>query len=146
MTDRRRWEDLTVGEALPPVGFPISLYRLVVVAGANRDFNSIHHNSEYARSTGAREAYANTLFLQGMWERAVRDFIGDAGTIRSIRGFRMRRFTEVGETAVVEGEVSRVWLEDDGTTGLAELTLRTRTSRGISVGPGSVVVTLPRAG
>ena len=140
---QRRWDDVAVGDPLPGAEFPISLYRLVVVAGANRDFNSIHHNSEHARATGAGEAYANTLFLQGMWERVVREFIGDAGTIRSLRGFRMRGFTLVGSTAVVEGEVSRLWLDDDG-VGLAELTLRTRNAGTVTVGPGTVVVTLPR--
>ncbi|MCW2580000.1 MAG: acyl dehydratase [Blastococcus sp.] len=148
MTGRvaRTWEDVAVGDALSPISFPLSLYRLVVVAGANRDFNSIHHNSEYARATGAADAYANTLFLQGMWERAVREFIGDGGTIRAIRGFRMRSFTLVGDTAVVEGEVSRHWLEDDHGDGFVELTLRTRSSTGITVGPGTVVATMPRAG
>ena len=145
MTGRiaRHWEDVAVGDALSPISFPLSLYRLVVVAGANRDFNSIHHNSEYARGTGAADAYANTLFLQGMWERAVREYIGDGGTIRAIRGFRMRSFSLVGDTAVVEGEVTRAWLEDDD--GLVELTLRTRCSTGVTVGPGTVVATMPRA-
>jgi hypothetical protein len=54
------------GEALAPLAFPLSVYRLVVAAGANRDFNAIHHNSDYARATGAPDMYANTLFLQGM--------------------------------------------------------------------------------
>ena len=139
---QRHWEDVAVGDALIPISFPLSLYRLVVVAGANRDFNSIHHNSEYARATGAADAYANTLFLQGMWERAVREFIGDGGTIRALRGFRMRSFNLVGDTAVVEGEVTGHWLEDDD--GLVELTLRTRCSTGVTVGPGTVVATMPR--
>jgi acyl dehydratase len=142
---QRRWDDLALGDPVPECAFPISLYRLVVVAGANRDFNAIHHNSEYARATGAGDAYANTLFLQGMWERAVREFIGDAGTIRSLRGFRMRGFNLIGSTAVVDGEVSRLWLEDDG-VGLAELVLRTRNAGAVTVGPGTVVVTLPRSG
>ena len=39
--------------------------------------------------------FANTLFLLGMWERAIRNWIGCAGTIRAIRGFRMVRFNVV---------------------------------------------------
>jgi hypothetical protein len=34
----------------------------VMAAGANRDFNAIHHNAEVARATGAPDIYANTLF------------------------------------------------------------------------------------
>src|SRR5205823_1962655 len=38
---QRRFEDVTVGERLAPVEFPLTVYRMVMEAGANRDFNSI---------------------------------------------------------------------------------------------------------
>lgn len=143
---QRYWDDVSEGEPIASIAFPLSLYRLIVEAGANRDFNSIHHNSEYARQTGAPEAYANTLFLQGMWERTVREFIGDAGTIRSLSGFRMRSFNLAGDAPVVEGRVSRLWLDPGHpAVGFAELTLQTRNRDNVSVGPGTVVVTLPRS-
>src|SRR5882757_10213967 len=85
---QRYWEDIAEGDEIPAVSFPLSVYRLVVEAGANRDFNSIHHSSEYARASGAPEMYANTGFLLGMWERTVREFIGLRGSIRHIAGFR----------------------------------------------------------
>jgi acyl dehydratase len=141
--DRPRcWEDLTVGQAVPAVRFPLSVYRMVVAAGANRDFNSIHHNSEWARASGAPDMYANVVFLQGMWERCVREFIGASGTIRQISGFRMGSFNTVGDVVTVEGEVARVW--EDGAAGLAELRMTSRNRHGISVGPGTVTVRLPR--
>jgi acyl dehydratase len=136
------WEDLVPGQALPAVAFPLSVYRLVMAAGASRDFNSIHHNTEWARLTGAPEMYANVVFLQGMWERCVRQFIGLGGQIRRISGFRMSSFNVAGDTPTVAGEVARTWSEDD--TGLAELRVWTRNRAGISVGPGTVTVSLPR--
>jgi hypothetical protein len=45
-SEQRYWDDVEEGADVPPVAFPLSVYRLVVEAGANRDFNSIHHNSE----------------------------------------------------------------------------------------------------
>jgi acyl dehydratase len=141
--DRQRsWEDLTVGQPVPAVRFPLSVYRLVVAAGANRDFNSIHHNSEWARGTGAPDMYANVVFLQGMWERCVREFIGAGGTIRQISGFRMGSFNTVGDVVTVKGEVARVW--QDGDAGLAELRMSSQNRHGISVGPGTVMVRLPK--
>ena len=103
--EQRYWDDVEEGTDVPSVAFPLSVYRLVVEAGANRDFNSIHHNSDYARASGAPEMYANTGFLLGMWERTVREFIGLGGSIRRIAGFRMRRFNTVGGTVVVRGGV-----------------------------------------
>jgi hypothetical protein len=55
-----------------------------MTAGANRDFNAIHHNVEVARAAGASDMYANTLFLQGMWERAIRRYIGPTGVLRRL--------------------------------------------------------------
>jgi len=139
---QRHWEDVTEGEALAPLRFPLTVYRLVMAAGANRDFNAIHHNSEHAKRSGASEMYANTLFLQGMWERTVREYIGLAGTIRHIHGFRMGSFNTVGDTVVVQGSVTRKFIE--GGFGLVDLKLWSENRHGISVGPGSVLVTLPR--
>ena len=136
---QRSVTDVVLGEALAPVAFPLSVYRLVMAAGANRDFNSIHHNSEFAKASGAPEMYANTLFLQGMWERLVRNYIGNAGTIEQIRGFRMGSFNTVGDTVLVHGRVADVEPE----TGRVTLTVWSTNATGISVGPGTVVVRLP---
>ena len=133
--------DVQVGDEIDPVAFPVTVYRLVMEAGANRDFNSIHHNTEYARSTGAPEMYANTLFLMGMWERAVRDWMGPGGAVLAIRGFRMGRFNSAGRTTTVRGRVTAV----DATTGVITLGLRSEDPDGVTVGPGEVDVRLPVA-
>jgi len=140
---QRTWDDVVEGEELAPLSFPLTIYRMVMVAGANRDFNAIHHNSRYAQASGAPDMYANTLFLQGMWERCVRDYIGLGGTIRRMTGFRMRRFNPVGTTPVVSGRISRKWQEEG--VGLVEIALETRNGGEVTVGPGTMVVTVPLA-
>jgi acyl dehydratase len=135
------WEDVSEGDVVPAIEFPLSVYRLVVEAGANRDFNSIHHNSEYAQMTGAPDMYANNIFLQGMWERTVRNFIGLAGTFKSLKGFRIKTFSIAGDTVTTKGLVKKKWIE--GTDFLVELEVWSENAKGIAVGPGSVLVTLP---
>jgi acyl dehydratase len=142
--DQRYFEDVQPGQVIPVVAYPLTVYRLVMAAGSNRDFNSIHHNGEYARSTGAPDMYASSAFLLGTWERAIRDWIGCAGTIRSIRGFRMRQFNVVGDTTRVLGKVISTEVRER--TGLVVLELRSENSSGVTVGPGQVEVTLPRRG
>ncbi|CAM3274829.1 hypothetical protein NODU109028_08590 [Nocardioides dubius] len=141
----RRFEEVAVGEPLPEVALPLTVYRLVMAAGSNRDFNSIHHNTEYARSTGAEEMYANTSFLMSSWERLVRDWCGATGRIRAIRGFRMRSFNFVGTTMRVLGEVTATRIEQgpDGPVGVVEVAVRCEGPTGITVGPGTVEVLLP---
>ena len=113
-------------------------------AGANLDFSRVHHNSAVAEATGAPDMYANNVFIQGWWERAVREYIGLAGRVRRVGPLRMRVFNTVGETVVTRGVVHRVW-EEDGEH-LVELEMRSDISRGVSVGPGPVVVSLPSRG
>ena len=141
---QRSFSDVVVGEELPSVEFPLTVYRLVVAAGGNRDFNSIHHNTAYAQATGAPEMYASTFFLMGMWERLVRDYIGPAGTILSIRDFRMRKFNLAGRTVQVRGRVRDARL--DGDRGVVTLEVESVVDGQVTVGPGTVEVTLPAAG
>lgn len=137
------FEDVTVGDELTPVAFPLTVYRLVVAAGGNRDFNSIHHNTAYAQASGAPEMYASTFVLMGMWERLVRDYIGAAGTIRSIKDFRMRKFNLVGSTVEVRGRVRDKRLDGDG--GIVTLDVESVVHGQVTVGPGTVEVTVPSA-
>ncbi|WP_408898203.1 hypothetical protein ACJ5H2_03640 [Nocardioides sp. R1-1] len=142
LLEGRRFEDVAVGEQLPVVELPLTVYRLVMAAGSNRDFNSIHHNTEYARATGADEMYANTSFLMSSWERSVRDWMGLTGRIRGVRGFRMRSFNHAGDTLRVVAEVAATRLE--GEVGVVEIAIHCENRSGVSVGPGVVEVELPR--
>jgi acyl dehydratase len=132
--------EVELGTELPVVRFPLTVYRLVMWAGAGRDFNSIHHNTEWARATGAPEMYANFGFLVGGWERAVREWAGPGAFVSSVRGFRMRRFNIAGETISVLGTVSAV--DSDGTV---TVEMRTEDAAGVTVGPGQILVRLPPA-
>jgi hypothetical protein len=137
---QRHWEDVVEGEALPTAFFPLSVYRLVAEAGANKDFSSIHHNTEWAQSTGAPEMYANNVFLQGMWEKVIREYIGLDGMIRQIGPFRMKAFNTAGETVIVTGTVQRKWIDNDDH--FVELAMSSAIRRGESAA-GTVTVTLP---
>ena len=130
-------DNVAIGDELPPITFPLTVYRLVMWAGAGRDFNSIHHNSEYARQTGAPEMYANVGFLMATWERLVREWAGPGGFITGIRGFRMSRFNTVGQTLTTTGTVTAI----DGDT----VTIKAATSdnNGVTVGPGTITIQFP---
>ena len=106
-----------VGEVLPALSIPITLQRLVMEAGANRDFSLIHHDSAVARATGAPDAFANTHFLMGMFERLIRDWAGPRARLRRLGPLRMAHFNPVGDTLVFSGVVES---RDDqqGTVGL----------------------------
>ena len=139
--EQRFFEDVSEGDVIAPVAFPLTIARLVVEAGANLDFSRVHHNAAVAHRTGAPDMYANNVFIQGWWERTVREYIGLAGRVKRVGPLRMRIFNTVGETVVTSGVVQRAWREADENR--VEIEMRCETSRGVSVGPGPVVVSLP---
>ena len=79
MTDWTRQitlDDVVVGAEIPEISMPVTLQRLVMEAGSNRDLSLIHHNKEVAQSTGADDAYMNTFFIIGLFERMLREWMG----------------------------------------------------------------------
>ena len=140
-TYQRYFEEISEGDHVPPVALNLTTARLVVEAGANLDFSPLHHNSAVARAWGAPAMFANSVFIQGWWERTVREYIGLAGRIHKLGPLRMRVFNTVGETVVTRGLVKRAWHERGA--GYLELEMRSETSLGVTVGPGPVIVSLP---
>jgi acyl dehydratase len=139
-SEQRFWDDVQEGDTLPSLEFPLTIHRLVVHVGANRDFSGIHHNADYARSQGAPDMYVNNVFALGMWERAVREYIGLSGVIKRMGPFRMTRFATPGETVIVRGKVARKWRQDDEHR--LTIDMRSTISSGDCV-VGSVTVALP---
>lgn len=76
-----------------------------------------------------------------MWERTIRDWIGASGTFDNIKGFRRRRFTSIAEHPTVIASVSGKLIENG--VGILTLHVHAQDSAGVTVGPGSVDVTLP---
>jgi acyl dehydratase len=65
--------------------------RLAMWAGANLDFAPWHHDREYARGGGAPDMFANTFFIEALYERLLRRLAGSTGTVESI-DFRIASF------------------------------------------------------
>ena len=99
---------MKVGDELPEIQIPITLHRLVLEAGANRDLSMIHHDTKVAQSTGAPDAYANTFFLMGLFERQLREFTGLSGRIKKIGPMQMKTFNCVGDVLTVKGKVTEI--------------------------------------
>ena len=108
--------DVVVGAEIPTISMPITLQRLVLEAGSNRDLSLIHHNKEVAQSTGAADAYMNTFFIIGLFERMLREWMGARGRLKKIGSLQMKSFNVVGDIVVCRGKVTGK--QDDGTVTL----------------------------
>ena len=117
-----------VGEYLPEISIPITLQRLVMEAGANRDFSLMHHDGSVARTAGASDAFVNTFFLMGMFERQVREWAGTAARLKKMGPLKMLAFNVVGDTLVFNGKVASVESSEEGQ--ISTLDLWCETERG----------------
>ena len=120
---------IEVGEELPTISIPITLQRLVMEAGANRDLSLIHHDKAVAQATGAPDAFANTFFLMGMFERMMREWAGPRARIRKIGPLRMMVFNAVGDTVTFRGSVVSI----DSADGQVSLDMWAESERGRTV-------------
>ena len=127
-----------VGDDLKSIEMPITLQRLVMEAGANRDFSLIHHDRDVARATVAADAYINTFFIAGMFERLLREWMGPAGILNKISNLRMTSFNVVGDVVRFSGHVESV----DEDTSQVSIALEA-SSNGASTVTATAVVSLP---
>jgi hypothetical protein len=128
--------DVKVGDELPSISIPITLQRLVMESGSNRDLSLIHHNKEVAQSTGASDAYMNTFFILGLFERMLREWMGVSGRLKKINSLQMKSFNVVGESVICNGKITEIaedgcltldlWMENEkavSVTAIAQVNL-----------------------
>jgi acyl dehydratase len=77
-------------------------------ASANYDLSLMHHDKRAAESVGANDAFANTYFLMGMYERLLREWAGNDMRIKRIGNMRMLSFNEVGDVVTFSGKVREI--------------------------------------
>jgi acyl dehydratase len=96
---------------------PLSRADIARYAGASGDFNPIHVDEDYARSTGAPTVFAMGMLPAGLLAHAVSDWFGGP---QHLRRYKVRFTTRVwpgdelvcsGSVIEVEGRVVRVALE-----------------------------------
>ncbi|GGM20679.1 hypothetical protein GCM10007977_022210 [Dactylosporangium sucinum] len=86
----------------------LSLQRLIMVSGANRDFAPTHIDNEAAREGGAPAAYADIMFVFTMIDRLLLEWAGPAAVLRRIGPVKLHDFVLCGEPLEVTGTVGRV--------------------------------------
>jgi acyl dehydratase len=109
------------GDELPEVSQRIERLALVKYAGASGDFNRIHWDEEFARSTGLPGVIAHGMYSMAVAGRVVAAYAGDPRAIRRLK-VRFSAMIRPGQTLTVRGQVAEVdggsvrlgfWAEDE---------------------------------
>ena len=101
-------DEIKVGDVLPAISIPITLQRLVMEAQGNYDLSLMHHDKRAALTVGASDAFANTFFLIGMYERLLREWAGNEMRIKRIGNMRMTSFNVVDDVTTFSGSVREI--------------------------------------
>jgi len=135
-----RFDDVAVGQRLPPLNVPLTRTLIVATAIASRDYQDVHHDPELARTRGAPDIFMNMLSTNGFVGRYVTDWAGPDARLTRV-AIRLGAPNYPGDTMELTGEV--VALDRD--SGIVDVRVRGANSLGDHVS-GTVRVWLPGAG
>lgn len=136
-----QWEDVVEGQELPSFDYELSMLRLVAFVRATGLYDYVHHDPDYARAVGIKDAFAATPHIGGLFSRAVTDWTGPFGLIRRME-FRMTGQCLRNDTLRVTGEVVRKRRVADGSA-LVDVALNIANDSSPSVASAKVTVALP---
>ncbi len=128
MAAKVRFEDVAVGDEIPPLSRVVKREQVKAYADASGDQNPLHQDDDFARAVGFPGIIAHGMLTMGELANCLTDWLGDpAGLVRLKVQFRAPVF--VDDVIVAEGRVKSldpkartavldVWvsLERDGNT------------------------------
>jgi acyl dehydratase len=119
------YDEVQVGDELPPLSIGITRQALVRYAGASGDFNPIHWNPRFAAEVGLPDVIAHGMFTMGSAVRVVTSWAGDPGAVTSY-GVRFTKPVVVPDPGAAVLEVSAVVAtkDDESRTVRVDITAR----------------------
>ena len=127
----RFYEDVSVGEELPPLQKQIDMPHMMAYGAATWDFIRVHYDADQARELGFPGPFVDGQMLGAFLAQHVQDWAGPGSFLRKL-SFRNRVMVYPGDTLVCGGAV--IGLPDEGDasegSGLAECDLWIENQRG----------------
>ncbi len=133
------WDDVNEGDEIPSVDFNLTIQRMVIAAGGNRNFSPLHHNTRIGKAAGAGDMFLQNGSCLMLWERVVSDWCGIYARVKKVT-FRITDFHNAGEKIHVGGKIARKYQEDG--LNLVDLKMQSDTPRKVGM-TGTVVLALP---
>ncbi len=106
MTDYKtlNYDEVSVGDKLPPLDIDITTGLIVSTALATRDYEPVHHDKAVAQSTGLPDVFMNILTSQSFMTRFATDWSGPEAVVKSL-DIRLGAPNVPGMVMTVTGEV-----------------------------------------
>jgi acyl dehydratase len=101
---RVRWQEVQVGDEIPPLSKVVRREDVKAYADASGDQNPLHQDDAFARSVGFSGIIAHGMFSMAHLVTALTNWLGDPGALRRIR-VQFRAVVFMDETLVARGRV-----------------------------------------
>ena len=107
----KKWDEVSEGDELTRLEFPLELRNLIIDASGTRDLNPIHHDRDFARANNQRDVFINTMMYQGLFGRLVTDWAGPEAFLRKLQ-FSMKAPNSPGDVISSRAWVTRKYEEN----------------------------------
>mgnify|MGYP001160031841 CR=1 FL=1 len=101
----RHFEDVVLGEELPPLRKAIDLPHMVAYGAATWDFIRIHYDADYVRELGFDGPFLDGQMMGGFLAQQVQDWAGPDAFLRKL-SFSNRAMVYPGDSVTCHGVVT----------------------------------------
>lgn len=105
MSARVKFEEVRVGDEIPPLSRLVKREDVKAYADASGDQNPLHQDDAFARSVGFPGIIAHGMFSMAHLTKALTDWLGDPGALKAMR-VQFRAVVFMGETLVARGRIA----------------------------------------
>src|SRR3990172_278862 len=106
----RCFEDVAVGEPLPPLDIEITMTSLVMYAGATWDFHRYHYDPAFVAEHGMHAPFMDGQMVGALLARQLMQWGGPDAFVRRL-GYRLRAMVYAGERILLSGKVAATTIE-----------------------------------
>ena len=135
------YEEVSLGDKLPPLEINITTGLIVGTAIATRDYEPVHHDKALAQSTGLPDVFMNILTSQSFMTRFATDWSGPEAVVKSL-DIRLGAPNVPGMVMTVSGEVKAM----DDAEGVIDIEVVGENNIWGMHMQGTVQLALPRGG
>lgn len=134
------WEDIEIGNDVPPLVKNATPRQLVQWAGASGDFYEIHYNQDFALNNKLPGIIVHGA-LKGAWlGQLLGDWVGDKGKVKKYTA-SYRGMDVPGDKLTCKGTVTKKYVA--GNEHIVEADIWLENSKGEKTTPGNAVVVFP---
>jgi len=105
------WEDVEPEQEIPGFSIEINATRIVLQVSGSQDYYPAHHDRDFAKSSGLKDVFVNTRFLQTALGRVISDWTGPEGWLSKFK-MKMEKMILFGDTMTCRGKVTTKYIKD----------------------------------